>query len=297
MFADGARQVDYLPGNGLHSRRRAILRGMDTKHTTVGDHLRHWRRQRRLSQLDLACDAGISARHLSFIETGRAQPSAELLLRLAEQLEIPLRNRNGMLLAAGYAPRYQERALEHQAMQQARGAIEAILQAHEPYPALAVDGHWHMLMANRALAPLLRGVDPDLLQGQVNALRLSLHPRGVAPAIVNLKQWRAHLLHRLAHQAQQTADPFLAALLEELTGYPDENAFSAAEGEAHGAIDAIAVPLRLHAPGAPGDRLSLISTTMVFGTPQDITLAELAVETFLPADAASAEALRAMMAA
>lgn len=268
--------------------------------SSIGDHLRHWRQQRRLSQLDLACDAGISARHLSFIETGRSQPSAELLLRLAEQLEIPLRNRNNMLLAAGYAPRYQQRALDDQAMRQARGAIEAILHAHEPYPALAVDGHWHMLMANRALAPLLRGVAAELLQGQVNVLRLALHPRGVAPAIINLKQWRGHLLHRLAHQAQQSADPFLSALLEELSGYPDENSFSAAQAASHGKPDedegdAIAVPLRLHAPDAPGGRLSLISTTMVFGTPQDITLAELAVETFLPADGASAKALRAML--
>lgn len=268
---------------------------MDTSPSTIGDHLRHWRRQRRLSQLDLACDAGISTRHLSFIETGRAQPSADLLLRLAEQLEIPLRNRNSLLLAAGYAPRYRERALDDQAMQQTRNAIEAILHAHEPYPALAVDGHWHMLMANRALAPLLQGVDPGLLQGPVNVLRLSLHPRGVAPAIVNLKQWRAHLLHRLAHQAQQTADPFLSALLDELSAYPDENGFSAGQ-PAHGEIDAIAVPLQLHAPGAPGERLSLISTTMVFGTPQDITLSELAVETFLPADGGTAEALRAMSA-
>ncbi|NUU01857.1 helix-turn-helix domain-containing protein [Herbaspirillum robiniae] len=268
---------------------------MDTSPSTIGDHLRHWRRQRRLSQLDLACDAGISTRHLSFIETGRAQPSADLLLRLAEQLEIPLRNRNSLLLAAGYAPRYRERALDDQALQQTRNAIEAILHAHEPYPALAVDGHWHMLMANRALAPLLQGVDPRLLQGPVNVLRLSLHPRGVAPAIVNLKQWRAHLLHRLAHQAQQTADPFLSALLDELSSYPDENGFSAGQ-PAHGEIDAIAVPLQLHAPGAPGERLSLISTTMVFGTPQDITLSELAVETFLPADGGTAEALRAMSA-
>ncbi|WP_432239175.1 helix-turn-helix domain-containing protein [Herbaspirillum robiniae] len=268
---------------------------MDTSPSTIGDHLRHWRRQRRLSQLDLACDAGISTRHLSFIETGRAQPSADLLLRLAEQLEIPLRNRNSLLLAAGYAPRYRESALDDQALQQTRNAIEAILHAHEPYPALAVDGHWHMLMANRALAPLLQGVDPGLLQGPVNVLRLSLHPRGVAPAIVNLKQWRAHLLHRLAHQAQQTADPFLSALLDELSSYPDENGFSAGQ-PAHGEIDAIAVPLQLHAPGAPGERLSLISTTMVFGTPQDITLSELAVETFLPADGGTAEALRAMSA-
>ncbi|TWC71740.1 helix-turn-helix domain-containing protein [Herbaspirillum sp. SJZ099] len=264
---------------------------------SLGDHLRHWRQQRRLSQLELACDAGISARHLSFIETGRSQPSAELLLRLAQQLDIPLRNRNSMLLAAGYAPRYRERPLDDKAMQQTRSAIEAILHAHEPYPALAVDGHWHMLMANRALAPLLQGVDGALLQGQVNVLRLSLHPRGVAPAIINLRQWRAHLLHRLSHQAAQTADPFLSALLEELAAYPDENSFSAAQpAAAHDGGDAIAVPLRLHAPGAPGNQLSLISTTMVFGTPQDITLSELAVETFLPADGGTAQALRDMLA-
>lgn len=265
----------------------AMIRPMQsetqTRPRTAGDLLRHWRQQRRLSQLDLALDAEISTRHLSFIETGRASPSREMLQRLAERLEIPLRERNQLLLAAGFAPLYSERGLDDPAMGSVREAIEALLQAHAPFPALAVDRHWHIVLTNAALAPLLAGVAPHLLSGPVNALRVSLHPDGLAPRILNLGEWRHHLLARLRHQIAETGDPALGDLLAELMTYP------APETEAPASDGAIAVPLRLRTEA--GD-LSFLSTTMIFGTPRDITLSELAIETFLPADAMTAEVLR-----
>jgi transcriptional regulator with XRE-family HTH domain len=250
---------------------------------SAGDRLRHWRQQRRMSQLDLALDAEMSTRHLSFIETGRAAPSREMLLRLSERLEIPLRERNHLLLAAGFAPLYSERGLDEPAMASVRDAIEALLQAHAPFPALAIDRHWQIVMTNAAVAPLLAGVAPHLLSGSVNALRVSLHPEGMAPRILNLATWRHHLLERLRHQIAETGDPALGGLLAELMTYPAPDATPAA-GDG-----AIAVPLRLRTD--LGD-LSFLSTTLVFGTPRDITLSELAIETFLPADAATADALR-----
>ena len=185
-----------------------------------GDYLRHWRRHRRLSQLDLAQEADISTRHLSFVETGRSLPSREMVLRLAERLDVPLRERNALLVAAGYAPMYRERPLDDPALAAARQAVELILKSHEPYPALAVDRHWNLVAANRMLPHLLAGADPALLQAPVNVLRLSLHPRGLASKIVNLAQWRSHLFERLRQQIQATGDTALAALLEELRGYP-----------------------------------------------------------------------------
>ncbi|MBI2255443.1 MAG: helix-turn-helix transcriptional regulator [Proteobacteria bacterium] len=253
-----------------------------------GDHLRHWRQQRRLSQLDLALDAEISTRHLSFIETGRASASRDMLLRLAERLEIPLRERNHLLLAAGFAPLYPERGLDDPAMASVRMAIEALLKAHAPFPALAIDRHWRMVMANDAVTPLLASVAPHLLNGPVNALRVSLHPEGLAPRILNLGEWRHHLLERLKHQIAETGDPTLSDLLVELTAYPAP-VLDAGPVSADGAI---AVPLRLQSDTGV---LSFLSTTMVFGTPRDVTLSELAVETFLPADAATAGALRRLI--
>jgi transcriptional regulator with XRE-family HTH domain len=253
-----------------------------TLHRKAGDHLRHWRQQRRLSQLDLALEAEISTRHLSFIETGRAAPSRDMLLRLAERLEIPLRERNHLLLAAGFAPLYPERGLDEPAMAPARAAIEALLKAHAPFPALAIDRHWQILLTNDTVGPLLAGVAPHLLAGPVNALRLSLHPDGMAPRILNLAEWRHHLLERLRHQIAETGDAALGALLVELMAYPAPDAAPPASD------GAIAVPLRLRTD--MGD-LSFLSTTMVFGTPRDITLSELAIETFLPADAATAAIL------
>ncbi len=257
---------------------------MNTQLLPVGEQVRHWRQRRRLSQLDLACEAEISTRHLSFIETGRAAPSREMILHLAESLDVPLRQRNNLLLAAGFAPVFQERSLDDPALRPAREAIEALLNAHEPYPALAIDRHWNLIAANRAVAPLLAGAAPELLQAPINVLRLSLHPKGVAPRIANLPEWREHLLFRLRRQFAETADPLLSDLLAELTAYPHGGTRSRTHD-----LAAIAVPLQLRTDYGV---LSLLSATMMFGTPLDPTLSELALETFLPADAATAEALR-----
>jgi transcriptional regulator with XRE-family HTH domain len=261
---------------------------MQTQLLPVGEQVRHWRQRRRLSQLDLACEAEISTRHLSFIETGRATPSREMVLHLAESLDVPLRQRNSLLLAAGFAPIFQERSLDDPALRPAREAIETLLRAHEPFPALAIDRHWNLVAANRAIAPLIAGAAAELLKPPVNVLRLSLHPKGVAPRIVNLAQWRAHLLFRLRRQFAETADPRLGDLMAELTAYPH----GGTGGPAHD-LSAIAVPLQLRTERGI---LSLLSATMMFGTPLDPTLAELALETFLPADAATAEALRGFVA-
>jgi len=252
-----------------------------------GDYLRHWRQHRRLSQLDLAQEAEISARHLSFVETGRSVPSREMVLRLAERLDIPLRERNALLVAAGYAPMYRERPLDDPALSAARQAVELILKSHEPYPALAVDRHWNLVAANSMLPHLLAGADPSLLEGQVNVLRLSLHPQGLAPKIVNLVQWRNHLFERLRQQIHATGDATLAALLEELRGYPvPEGADDLhMEGEHLGVV----MPFRFRSSYGV---LSFISTITIFGTPVDVTLQELAMETFFPADGMTAEVLR-----
>ncbi|HTU11898.1 MAG TPA: helix-turn-helix transcriptional regulator [Allosphingosinicella sp.] len=250
----------------------------------VGEQLRAWRSRRRLSQLDLALDADISARHLSFLETGRSRPSRGMLLRLAERLAIPARDRNVLLVAAGFAPALPERPLDDPALAAARRAVELVLKAHEPFPALAVDRHWHLLAANAGVAPLLAGVAPQLLAPPVNVLRLSLHPEGVAPRIENLAEWRAHILHRLEAQVAASGDQGLADLLVELRAYPG--------GTARGAEDAyggVAVPLRLKAGETV---LSFLGTTTMFGTPIDITLSELAIEAFLPADEATAAILK-----
>ena len=190
---------------------------------SVGDLLREWRQRRRLSQLDLACNAEISTRHLSFLETGRSQPSREMVLHLAVQLEVPLREQNVLLLAAGYAPVFPERPLADPALQTARKAVDLVLTGHEPYPALAIDRHWTLVASNRAIPPLLAGADPALLQPPVNVLRLSLHPAGLAPRIANLPEWRSHLLARLNHQIDVSADPVLMKLMNELRGYPAAN--------------------------------------------------------------------------
>ena len=269
----------------------AIVSAMHTpmsRMSNVGDQLRDWRQRRRLSQLDLAGLADISPRHLSFVETGRSVPSRAMLLRLSDRLDVPLRERNVLFIAAGYAPVYSERRIDDPSLAQARHAIDLVLRGHEPYPALAVDRHWNLQAANRALAPLLEGVAPDLLAPPVNVLRLSLHPDGVAPRIANLGQWRAHLLHRLGQQVEATGDATLLALRDELAAYPapayDEDADPGA----------VVVPLRIRT--ALGE-LSFLSTTTVFGTPVEVTLSELAIESFFPADAATGERLREAAAA
>jgi transcriptional regulator with XRE-family HTH domain len=262
---------------------------MMTTTRPVGDHLREWRQRRRMSQLELALEAEISTKHLSFLETGRAQPSRDMVLNLAERLEVPLRERNVLLLAAGYAPVFRERPLADPALQAARAAVDLVLKGHEPYPALAVDRHWTLMAANSAVTRLIGGAAAALLQPPVNVLRLSLHPEGLAPRIANLPEWRAHLLERLRRQVEASADAVLSELLRELTAYPAPRRPPSARSPDDQNYAGVVVPLRLVADGGV---LSFFSTTTVFGTPVDITLAELALESFFPADAATSEALR-----
>lgn len=252
----------------------------------VGCLLRDWRQRRRLSQLDLSSAAEVSARHLSFVETGRSRPSRELLLHLAEHLDVPLRERNGLLLAAGYAPAYRETSLSDEAMAPVRTALETILRSHEPFPAVIVDRHWNLVSANGpALGVLTEGVATELLTAPVNVLRVSLHPGGLAPRIVNLDEWSAHLLDRLRREAAVAADPHLTDLYDELRGYP-----GVVEVEPAGVDPAsmLFVPLRLRAGAV---ELSFFSTVATFGTALDITLAELSIESFFPADERTAAAL------
>jgi len=249
----------------------------------AGALLKQWRLRRRISQLDLAIQADISSRHLSFVETGRSKPSSDMILRLAEELEIPLRERNRILLAGGFAPVYAERPLDSPQMDAVRTAIRQVLSGHEPYPALVIDRHWNILDANSAIPLFLQGVSQSLLEQQpLNALRLTLHPEGMAPRIDNLGEWRAHLLSRLRRQAQVSGDRGLVRLYRELKAYPCDQPEPLVElpGSA-----TVAVPLRYR---AGEEVLSFVSITAVFGTPLDITLSELAIESFYPADEATA---------
>lgn len=269
--------------------------GMTTHQTSagaarVGDLIKEWRGRRRLSQLDLALEAGVSQRHLSFVESGRSAPSRDMVETLSEHLGLPLRERNILLLSAGFAPAFGERKLSDPSMAAARSAVERVLKAHEPNPALAVDRYWRLMMANAMVAPLLGLVqDKSLLEGEVNVLRVSLHPGGLAPFIINLAHWKAHLLSRLGQQVDVTADPKLIELERELAAYPvpTKKGGMAARDEA----DGIAIPFELNV-GA--QVLSFISTTTIFGTPVDVTLSELAVEAFFPANPETAAAMQAM---
>jgi transcriptional regulator with XRE-family HTH domain len=249
----------------------------------VGKLLRGWRERRRLTQLDLALRAEVSARHLSFVETGRSRPTSEMILRLAHELDVPLRDRNVLLLSGGYAPAYPANGLADPPMSAVHEAIEHVLRAHEPFPAVVIDTRWELVAANDAVPLLLEGAAAALLEPPVNVLRLSLHPDGMAPRIVNLAEWRAHLLDRLNRDIDATADAALIALREELAGYPSPPPASGVDTRA------ILVPLRLSVRGTV---LSLFSTTTVFGTPRDVTLSELAIESFYPADAATSAFLR-----
>ncbi|MGR4892002.1 helix-turn-helix domain-containing protein [Sphingopyxis sp. LARHCG72] len=256
------------------------------KPASLGEQLREWRVRRRMSQMDLALDSEISTRHLSFIETGRSRPSAAMLQRIADCLEVPHRARNALLLAGGYAPDYQERPLDSAEMAGMKAIVEHVLKGHEPYPALAVDRHWNMVAANSAVEILARLAAPELFVPPVNVLRIALHPDGLAPHIANHGEWRAHLLERLDHQIEASADAGLIALREELAGYP-------ASADAHDGSEAngIAVPLILETPLG---QIRFVSTVTIFGTPVDITLSELAIEAFFPADAESAALLQAL---
>jgi transcriptional regulator with XRE-family HTH domain len=241
-----------------------------------------------MSQLDLASEAEISAKHLSFLETGRSLPSRDMLLHLAEQLAVPLRERNLLLTAAGYAPVFPQRSLDDPALSAARRAITVVLAGHEPYPALAIDRHWTLLASNAAVTPLLAGVTNALREPPINVLRLSLHPDGLAPRIANLPAWRAHLFARLRHQIDLTADPLLIDLLHELGTYPVGGTRSSTPYSDRAYAD-IAVPFQLRTNDS---QLTFLSTTMLFGTPIDVTLSELAIEAFFPANAETAQMMR-----
>ena len=256
---------------------------------SIGPLLREWRERRRLSQLALALDAGISTRHLSFVETGRSRPGREMLVRILEQLEVPFREQNRLLLASGHAPAFPERSLEDPELLPVREALDQILAGHEPYPAVVVDTAWNLVAVNSAMRDLTAevAIDPALLEPPVNVLRLGFHPRGVAPLIVNLGHWRAHFCQRLERQVAVTGDPDLAALLEEIAGYPipGDEPDPAPDPEAREMLG----PVRFRAPG--GGELSFFGMFATFDTPFEVTTSELAMELLFPADQATAEAL------
>lgn len=282
MLRHAGPPVDYLGGNAPGATielMEAVL-----ERPSVGDLLRVWRRRRHLTQLELALAAGVSTRHLSFVETGRSQPSPGMVMHLSAELEVPLRERNQLLLAAGYAPAYAQNDLDAPELGPVRDAIDQVLRAHHPYPALVIDRHWGLVSANAAVGMLIEGVAPDLVAEPANVLRLSLHPDGMAPRIANLGEWRAHLLDRLGREIVASGDPALAALRDELAAYPGPTAT--------GETSAIAVPLRLRA-GA--DELAFISTVTTFGTATDVTVSELSIESFFPADAETAERTRTLV--
>lgn len=244
----------------------------------IGTLLREWRERRRLSQLDLSLQAEISSRHISYVETGRSQPSRELILRLGEHLDLPFRERNRLLLAAGFAPVYAETALDAPPLRAVRDALRQMLRGHEPYPAVVVDRHWDLVEANASLGTLIAGIAPALLAPPVNVYRASLHPAGMARNIINLGEWRGHLLARLRRQVESSGDIALARLLEEVRGYPCDQPVPEVELPGPGQF---VVPLRLRSPDG---ELAFFSTVSTFGTPLDITVSELVIEAFYPAD-------------
>lgn len=262
-----------------------ISKSMTVHDRNLGSQLKDWRQRRRMSQLNLALEAEISSRHLSFIESGRASPSRDVVGRIAASLGLPLRERNSLFLAAGYAPDYPERSLQDPTLAIARSAVERIIDCHMPFPALAVDRYWTLLHANAAVHALMMGAAEHLRTGPVNVLRLTLHQHGLAPRIRNLPEWKAHVLGRVSQQIRASADPKLEALLEELSAYP-----APAAKEHHEPCDFVA-PLVLDSPLGT---LSFVSTTTVFGTAVDVTLSEVTIESFFPADGATSERLRSL---
>ena len=254
----------------------------------IGEHLRIWRQRRHLSQLDLATEAEISTKHLSFLETGRSKPSRDMVLHLSQHLRIPLREQNTLLQAAGFAPQFSSGSLEGADMASARRTIDLLLKAHEPFPAIAVDRHWNLVMANAAVPPLMDGAASWLIEPPINVIRLSLHPEGIAPKIVNYVEWKSHLLERLNRQFELTADPVIGAMIEEFKGYPVSDEARRFQGSNRGLDRNIAIPMLIRTDQG---LMNFISTTTVFGTPIDVTLSELAIETFFPADNATAKAL------
>ncbi|WP_406471873.1 helix-turn-helix domain-containing protein [Streptomyces sp. NBC_01615] len=260
----------------------------------IGPLLRGWREQRRVSQLELALRADSSARHISFIETGRSRPSEEMVLRLAEHLDVPVRERNALLLAAGYAPHFKETPLDDPSMDALREGMERLIQGYEPYPALVVDATYNVLAANRGIAMLLDGIPESLLTPPLNAMRLTLHPEGLAPRIRNLRAWRDHLLAQMDRQIALRRSEPLRALYEEVAAYPvpDPDADLAEGGELRGPVPYFALPMQIEHEGRV---LSFISSISTFNTPMDVTVAELAIETFLPADPATVKYLQSLL--
>jgi transcriptional regulator with XRE-family HTH domain len=280
-----------------HRRREPAAGGLITMDLSAGavafgPRLRHWRQQRGLSQLALALQAEVSTRHLSWLETGKAQPSRAMVLRLARQLHVPLAERNVLLVAAGHAPAWPRRTLDDPALAPALQTVRRLLAAHEPYPALAVDRHWNLLAHNRVVVALLQTVDPSLLVPPVNVVRLCLHPRGLAPMIVNRRQWLAHLLVRLQPPPGLAADDLIQALLDEVRTALSALPPSADVVPDDADVDGLVQPFQLRTPFG---QLNLIGTITVFGTPQDVLLSELAIETFFPADEATAHLLQGLM--
>ncbi|MBT2472920.1 helix-turn-helix transcriptional regulator [Streptomyces sp. ISL-66] len=263
-----------------------------TTTATVGSLLRTWRERRGISQLELAGRADSSSRHISFVETGRSRPSEEMVLRLAEHLDVPVRDRNALLVAGGYAPRYAHTPLDAPSMGVLREALERLLTGYEPYPALVVDATYDVVAANRGVLMLLEGIPEHLLAGPLNAMRLTLHPQGLAPRIRNLPEWRGHLLAQMERQIALARSEPLRALYEEVSAYPVAAAGQRfGEGEPDGAVASIALPLRIE---HDGHLLSFVSSISTFNTPMDVTVAELAIETLLPADPATVKYLRSL---
>lgn len=246
---------------------------------TVGELLRQWRQRRGLSQLDLAIAADVSARHVSLVETGKSKPSSDMILRLADQLHVPLRDRNRLLLAGGFAPRYAESPLDHNALSAVHDAVRRVLRAHEPYPAVVFDRRWNIVMTNRAVDPFFAQVAPDLLRPPVNLVRLGLDPRGLARMVVNLADVRAVFRARISRQLATAPDPELTALYEELLAPEPQNTSS------QRIEPDVVIPMILRVGGR---ELRLFSTITTFGTPMDITIDEIAIESYYPADAESA---------
>ncbi|WP_232662995.1 helix-turn-helix domain-containing protein [Pseudonocardia sp. TRM90224] len=253
--------------------------------SSFGMMLRDWRQRRRLTQLDLGLQADVSARHLSFLETGRSKPSRDMVLHLSEELDVPLRGRNELMVAAGYAPAYTELGFDAEELAEVRSSLGRILDGHDPYPAVLVDGSWNLLAGNRAVALLTDLVDPALLAPPINVMRVSLHPRGLAPHVVDLPEYAAHLVSRLRRQAERAATTGLRALLGELVGYCRDAGLDPT-AQPH---DRIVLPLRLR---HPDQELTMFSTVAVLGAPLDVTLEEVAIESFFPGDDATAAYLR-----
>jgi transcriptional regulator with XRE-family HTH domain len=265
---------------------------MSATPTTFGELLRQWRQHRGRSQLALAGSAGVSTRHLSWLETGRSQPSRDMVLRLARELEVPLRERNRMLAAAGFAPLFKSSAHQDPDFAPMMRSVQALLDAHEPWPALAVDRHWHLVASNRMVQAMFDGVDPSLMKPPVNVLRLSLHPLGLAPRIVDFARWRNHVLARLRRQLEHTRDPAIARLHEELTSLPAVTHPGTTDASVSiPSQDDPEVTLQLQLRTPVGD-ISFLTAVTTFGAPDDVALSELAIETLLPADATSAQRLR-----